>query len=97
MRTHVACDGTSSLRTNIRYQPGGATYGPGGAVTVQLEPPHENAGNKTRAPIELPWVLASEPSSETLMFEAPEVTVNEYAAPFIQSLLSMVKAGRALP
>lgn len=39
----------------------------GGAVTVQDVPEHETAGSKVRAPIELPWVLETEPRSEAVM------------------------------
>jgi len=78
IRTHFACEGVGPSRTNILYQPTGAMYGPFGALTVHDRPEHDTLGNKMRAPIELPWVLDSEPSSETLI--APpedEVTVNE--------------------
>jgi hypothetical protein len=65
--THFACDGVAPSSTNIRYQPIGAIYGPFGAVTVHVFPAQDTRGNRMRAPIELPCVLDSEPSSETFI------------------------------
>jgi hypothetical protein len=57
---------------NMRYHPTGAMYGPLGDLTVQDVPAHEKLGNRMRAPMELPCVLDSEPSRETLMFPLVE-------------------------
>ena len=57
MRIQCENDGVGPSKMNSWCHPGGATFAFGGAVTVQVLPEHENAGNIVRAPIALPCVL----------------------------------------
>lgn len=65
---------------------------------MQVVPEQLTAGKMVRCPMLFPWVLETAPRRDTFKLAVdPFVSVKVYCPPYAQSLLVMVKVGRASP